>query len=124
MAEHNEIGKLGEKVALRFLTLKGYTLIERNWKFERCEIDIIAECHGEIVFIEVKTRTDERYATALSSIHDNKFNNIVKAAQRYLAINRYEQPARIDTITVVGQPPHFKVKHYKGTSVQFQLKAK
>ena len=54
MATHNELGRLGEDEALFYLTLKGYHLLDRNWRFEHYEIDIVAEWHGEIVFVEVK----------------------------------------------------------------------
>ena len=49
MATHNELGRLGEDEALFYLTLKGYHLLDRNWRFEHYEIDIVAEWHGEIV---------------------------------------------------------------------------
>lgn len=54
MATHNELGRLGEDEALFYLTLKGYHLLDRNWRFEHYEIDIVAEWHGEIVLSKSK----------------------------------------------------------------------
>ena len=50
MATHNLLGQIGEEEACRFLIRKGYTLLERNWRVGHLELDIIAECYGEIIF--------------------------------------------------------------------------
>lgn len=68
MATHNELGRLGEDEALFYLTLKGYHLLDRNWRFEHYEIDIVAEWHGEIVFVEVKTRSQGSTAAAMEAV--------------------------------------------------------
>ena len=57
MALHNDIGHLGEDAACTYLTRRGYTIRERNWRLGNIEIDIIAENKTDIVFVEVKTRT-------------------------------------------------------------------
>ena len=119
MAQHNTLGTLGEKAACRYLAQKGYTLLDRNWRHEHLELDIVAEFYGEIVFVEVKTRSDEHFAPALSSIDDTKMENIRKAAGAYLRKHGLDQPARIDAIIVVGSKPPFEIRHYKGTTSDF-----
>ena len=56
MAEHNELGKLGEQLARDFLIAKGYQILEQNWSCGHKEIDIIAMDGNELVIVEVKTR--------------------------------------------------------------------
>ena len=56
MAEHNELGKLGEELATQFLTEKGYEILEKNWRNKHKEIDIVAKDGNELVIVEVKTR--------------------------------------------------------------------
>jgi len=61
MAEHNKLGRKGEEAAARHLTSNGHQLLERNWRFQGYEIDIIS-LHGEyIVFTEVKTRASTEW---------------------------------------------------------------
>lgn len=116
MASHNILGAQGETAACRYLAQKGYTLLDRNWRYEHLELDIVAEFYGEIVFVEVKTRSDEHFAPALSSIDDAKMENIRKAAGAYLRQNGLDQPARIDAIVVIGSKPPFEIRHHKGTT--------
>ena len=56
MAEHLEIGREGEKLALDFLKGKKWNILEQNWRSGHREIDIIAESNGELIIIEVKVR--------------------------------------------------------------------
>ena len=56
MAAHNELGKWGEDLATAYLEQKGYTIVERDWKSGRRDIDIIAIDGNTVVFVEVKTR--------------------------------------------------------------------
>ena len=56
MAAHNELGKWGEDLASDYLEQKGYTIMERDWKSGRRDIDIIARDGNIVVFVEVKTR--------------------------------------------------------------------
>ena len=55
MAEHNEIGALGEQYACRFLEQLGYEILERNWRHVKDEIDLIATHEGQLIIVEVKT---------------------------------------------------------------------
>ena len=57
MAEHNELGKLGEELAVDFLQKNGYEILETNWVFQKAEIDIIAQKDNILVAVEVKTRS-------------------------------------------------------------------
>ena len=58
MADHNLLGKKGEEVAQKFIASKGYKIIAANWTFKHKEIDIIAQDGDCLVFIEVKSRTE------------------------------------------------------------------
>jgi putative endonuclease len=114
MATHNLLGKIGEEEACRYLIRKGYTLLERNWRVGHLELDIIAECYGEIIFVEVKTRSNEHFASALSAVDEEKLQNLRHAAGYYLSIHQLDQPIRFDVITVVGTKKPFAITHYVG----------
>jgi putative endonuclease len=56
MANHNDVGKLGEQIAKKNLANKGYTILEHGWRWGKGELDFIAKKDGVLVFVEVKTR--------------------------------------------------------------------
>ncbi len=114
MATHNILGQIGEEEACRYLIRKGYTLLDRNWRMGHLELDIIAEWYGEIIFVEVKTRSNEDFAPAISAIDEEKFKNLRIAAGSYLHLHNLDQPIRFDIITVVGTHRPFTITHYEG----------
>ena len=114
MATHNILGQIGEEEACRYLIRKGYTLLERNWRVGHLELDLLAECYGEIVFVEVKTRSNEDFATALEAVDEEKLENLRRAAGHYLHLHHLDQPIRFDVITVVGTQKPFVITHYVG----------
>ena len=113
MALHNELGREGEEAACRYLVRQGYTLLERNWRTAHLEVDIVAEWYGEVVFVEVKTRRDERFAPAREAVTEAKKANIVQAAREYMLRLGERRPFRFDIITVVGAASPFAVTHYR-----------
>lgn len=114
MAVHNDLGKTGEYEALLYLMNEGYTLHEKNWREGHLEIDIVAEWWGEIVFVEVKTRRDERFARAAEAVNLQKKTNLIEAAHAYIDHHGlFFQPYRYDIITVIGTERPFKIAHIK-----------
>lgn len=99
------LGDRGENMAARTLRNKGYKIIVRNFRCEMGEIDIIARDGTTLVFVEVKTRTDDSQAAPQAQVNDHKQNQITKAAKFYLT--RYgvpQPPARFDVIAIVWPP--------------------
>jgi putative endonuclease len=84
MAEHNLTGKLGEQYACRFLEAHGYTVLERNWRKGRHELDIIARTARELVIIEVKTRTSEQHGQPEEAVKKGKRGLLIKGANAYI----------------------------------------
>lgn len=112
MSAHNNLGRQGEEAACRYLASREYHLLHRNWRNGHLEVDIIADLYGEIVFFEVKTRTDESYMPAIDSVSLEKRINLIQAAKGYMAYYHLDQPYRFDIITVVGITPPFQISHY------------
>lgn len=112
MAEHNRLGVIGEEVACRFLSRLDYRLLDRNWRVGHLEVDIIADDFGELVFIEVKTRSQEGEYTALEAVDLHKQRNLAVAAEAYMYEHHLDCSFRFDVITVVGKQEPFEVKHY------------
>ncbi|HOW01581.1 MAG TPA: YraN family protein, partial [Rhodoglobus sp.] len=57
MAAKDALGRRGEEIAARYLASRGLAIVERNWRCPQGEIDLIARDGGELVFVEVKTRS-------------------------------------------------------------------
>ncbi len=84
MDENRENGILGEDLALYGLEARGYTLLARNYRAERCEIDLVMQDCGVIAFIEVKARHKSAFGTGREAVDRRKQGNIIKAASAYL----------------------------------------
>ena len=76
MAQHNELGKIGEQKAAEYLKKKGYKILERNYKYKNLEIDIIAQRKTDLVFVEVKTRSDNTLFEPEDAVNYQKQRNI------------------------------------------------
>ena len=113
MAQHNLLGRKGEEAACRYLAMNDYRLLSRNWQAGHHELDIVADDFGELVFVEVKTRTNENFASAESAVTFDKMDNLIAAARMYMAYYHLDQPCRFDIITVVGTEGNFTITHYK-----------
>lgn len=111
MAQHNEIGLWGEQTAALHLMHQDYQILERNWRFRHLEIDIIAEYLGEIVFVEVKTRSGGDFREARAAVDFYKRKHIMDAAQAYLRQNQLDNIWRYDVITIIGDAAHYRLRH-------------
>lgn len=101
MAEHNELGKLGEKAVIEYLQKQGYNILAHNWYCDKNEIDIIAQNNEWIIFVEVKTRSSQQWGNPEDSISEAKMKRIVDAADNYIQMNDIEKSARFDIASVI-----------------------
>ena len=111
MAEHNELGKLGEEAAARYLVMHGYHIRERDWRLGHRDIDIVAEKQGLLVFVEVKTRRNEDYGFPEAGVTPQKMNSILAAANAYILQEGLDMAVRFDVVAVVGTHACFRVRH-------------
>ena len=102
MAAHNELGKWGEDLAADYLQRKGYTIIERDWKSGKRDLDIIAQDGNVIVFVEVKTRRNRLFGEPEESVDYHKLQNLQQAISHYVQFRNIRQDIRFDIISVVG----------------------
>ena len=111
MAEHNETGRWGERVACNFLVGKGYAIKETNWRMPPYEIDIVAMKGNRIVFVEVKTRSDD-FLDPIVAVDKRKMANMTRAANAF--VNHYDIPNEVqfDIITITGDQDNYKIEHY------------
>ncbi|HEY6162993.1 MAG TPA: YraN family protein [Bacteroidia bacterium] len=112
MAEHNDKGKEGETEALRYLKGKGYFILEVNWRVRKLEADIIAMDKNRLVFVEVKTRADNKYGEPELAVTKKKQRNLIQLANEYIELRDYNGESRFDIISVLDEPDGtYKINH-------------
>ena len=108
------LGKLGEDLVEKYLIDKNYKIIERNFRGSKGEIDIIAKEDDEIVFIEVKTRSNVACGRPSEAVNQVKQKHIKKATKYYIYLNKLENHyIRIDVIEVYLKNNKFYINHIK-----------
>ncbi len=116
----HELGQKGEALAAAFLENEGYVVMERQYRFERAEVDIV--CFepwpdgrgGDLVFVEVKTRRGASFGEPEDAVTDAKKRSIMKAAEAYLYERKLEgAPARYDVVAIAWSAGEPEVRHYK-----------
>jgi putative endonuclease len=95
-----ELGQWGESLAILQLENKGYEIIERNWRCNRGEVDIVAKAGDELVFVEVKTRRGRAMGTPEEGLTIKKSQKLVELAQIYLYEHLLEMDWRVDLVAV------------------------
>ncbi len=111
MAEHNELGKFGEELAVAFLQKEGYTILETNWTFQKAEIDIIAQKDSVLAIVEVKTRSSIEFGLPQDFVKPKKIQLLVKAVNEYIVSNDLEAEVRFDIIAIYKEAKDYKMEH-------------
>ena len=111
MTNHILKGRMGEEITVKFLLGKGYQILERNWRFGRKELDIIARDRAITVFFEVKSRRtmgEERYDEL---VNQSKQKAIISAANAYMIVNSLTGLMRFDVVFIIGQGDEPHIEH-------------
>lgn len=111
MAEHNDLGKFGEELAVDFLEKNGYEILETNWVFDKAEIDIIAQKNGILVVVEVKTRSSLDFGLPQEFVKPKKIQLLLKAVNEYITQNDLDVEVRFDIIAIHKEGENFNIEH-------------
>ena len=119
MAEHNELGKLGEELAVEFLRKEGYEILETNWTFQKAEIDIIAQKENILAVVEVKTRSSLEFGLPQDFVKPKKIQLLVKAINEYVVSKNLDVEVRFDIIAIHKENKSFAIEHLKDAFYHF-----
>jgi putative endonuclease len=119
MAEHNELGKLGEEMAVEFLRKNGYEILETNWFFQKAEVDIIARKENTLAIIEVKTRSSIEFGLPQDFVSAKKIRLLVKAVDGYVVSNGLDVEVRFDIIAISKENGPFQITHLEDAFYHF-----
>lgn len=112
MNNHISIGKIGEQFAKQFLEQKGFHILETNWRFEHCEIDLICKQGEELVFVEVKTRTNHQFGLPEEAVTKKKQRLLAKAADKYIYQTQFHGEIRFDIISILITKSNHNITHF------------
>jgi putative endonuclease len=119
MAQHNELGKKGEQLAVDFLLKNNYEIIERNYRFDKAEVDIIARIKDTLAIIEVKTRSSTDFGNPQDFVKPKQIQRLVKAVDEYVNVNDLDVEVRFDIIAIVKENNNFNIEHLENAFYHF-----
>lgn len=101
----DKLADLGEKMARNHLKKSGYKILETRWRWHRFELDIIARKGNVIAFVEVKSRTSDRFGLPQEAVTGRKQKRIITSARAYAAIKHLDDYLlRFDIIAIMLPP--------------------
>jgi putative endonuclease len=119
MAQHNELGKEGEQLAIDFLIKNGYSIRERNYRFNKAEVDIIASKKDVLAIVEVKTRSTNVFGNPEDFVKPKQIQNLVKVVNEYVIENDLDVEVRFDIIAITKSNVGFDIEHLENAFYHF-----
>ena len=107
------LGIEGEDMAADYLSSSGYVILERRFRIHSIEIDIIASKGKELVFVEVKTRSSDFFASPESAVNVKKQKRMILAADYYVRERGIDAEIRFDIVSVVRNRDTEHISHIK-----------
>lgn len=111
MAEHNDLGTKGEDLAARMLEQKGFEVLDRNWRWGRYEIDVVARTGSLLVVAEVKTRRSNYFGEPEEFVSVAQQKRLVASANEYVERHNLDLEVRFDIISIIYNSQQRKVHH-------------
>lgn len=97
-----QVGKKAEIAASVYLEMRGYKILERNWRRPQCEIDIIASKDNVIQFVEVKYRRADEQGSGLEAITKSKLKRMQRASWTWVDENKYKGEYMLSAVELAG----------------------
>ena len=108
-----EYGKMGEQMAAKYLTDKGYIILEHNYRRGHLEIDLIALDGDELVIVEVKSRAYDNFLQPEDAVNHQKRLALIRLANEYVKTHGRKENVRFDIISIVSNANGTEIKHLK-----------
>lgn len=119
MAEHNELGEIGEQLAIDYLLGNGYKICERNYRYLKAEVDIIALKENTLIAVEVKTRTSNYFGNPEDFVTKKKIQLLVSAIDHYVIQRDLDVNVRFDIIAITLEKNTHKLEHLEDAFLHF-----
>ncbi len=103
-------GRKAERAAANYLDMRGYHILEMNWRRSSCEVDIIAQKNKVTYFVEVKYRKNDSHGSGLEYITADKLNRMRRGAEMWVDETKYQGEYQLAAIEVAGAD--FTIEHF------------
>ena len=118
MAKHNDLGMFGEELAVDFLIETGYTILETNWRYQKAEVDIIAQKENTVVAVEVKTRSTNDFGDPQDFVNKKKIRLLTMAMDEYINRHHLDVEVRFDIVAITLNK-ELEIEHLKDAFYYF-----
>ena len=119
MADHNDLGKKGEQLAIDFLLKNDYKILEKNYRYLKAEVDIIAKKKNILAVIEVKTRSTDYFGNPQDFVNPKKIKLLLSAIDHYVVQKDLDVEVRFDIIAIIHQNNNTKIDHLEDAFLHF-----
>ena len=119
MADHNELGKKGEKLAIDFLVKNEYHILEKNYRYLKAEVDIIAQKENVLAVVEVKTRSTDYFGDPQDFVNPKKIKLLLSAIDYYVIEKDLDVEVRFDIIAIIHKNNNTKIEHLEDAFLHF-----
>ena len=119
MAFHNELGQDGEAIAVDYLRTNGYEILDRNWRFLKAEIDIVAKYNNVLVVVEVKTRTSSYFGDPEHFVSTKKMKLLIEASNAYVLKKDLDLEVRFDIVGIIKNKNVVEIRHLENAFTIF-----
>ena len=119
MSIQNIRGKEGEQLAVDYLIKKGYTIVYRNYRYLKAEIDIIARKDDILAIVEVKFRSSSLMGNIAETVSKKKIKLLVLAADHFVSEQNIELEVRFDIITILKTKETALIEHLEDAFYHF-----
>ena len=119
MAQHNDLGLKGEELAIEYLEKNGYLIVEKNYRYRKAEVDVIARIDTTLVVIEVKTRSSNYFGNPQDFVNPKKIKLLVSAIDNYVVKRDLDVEIRFDIIAILRNKETYNIHHIKDAFLYF-----
>ncbi|WP_026932715.1 YraN family protein [Christiangramia echinicola] len=119
MADHNELGRKGEVMAVEYLRLKEYEILELNYRYQKAEVDIIARRGNLLIAAEVKTRSTPEFGNPQDFVKPKQIQQLVKAVNHYVEESGLDLEVRFDIIAIIKNKSGTRIEHIQDAFLYF-----
>jgi putative endonuclease len=119
MGQNNELGRKGEELAAAFLIENGYAILERNYRFKKAELDIIARKEKLLAVVEVKLRSANAIENPKDAITAKKIKSMVAATDQYIGVHGLDVEVRFDVMAIIKNGEQYELEHIENAFYHF-----
>ncbi len=119
MAAHNELGEIGEAMAAEYLLKNGYEILERNYRYLKAEVDIIAQTGNTLCAVEVKTRSTPDFGNPQDFVKPKQIQLLVKAIDHYVSSKDLDVEVRFDIVAIIKNKSGTCLEHLENAFYHF-----